>query len=137
MQTLLIASGNSLRGDDGVAHRVVELLGAGVEARSVMQLTPELAAEIAAYDTVVFLDAAVGIQTVTIEKVQKPAAPATLTHVSSPSEIVTLATALFGFRGRALECRIPVADFEAGRRLSPLAEAFAKEAAQMLGERTI
>jgi hydrogenase maturation protease len=137
MRTLLIACGNSLRGDDGVAHRVLELLGASAEARSVMQLTPELAAEIAGFDTVVFLDAAVGIQTVTIENVPKPTATATLTHVSRPAEIVALSTALFGFRGRALECRIPAADFAAGQQLSPLAERFAKEAAWLLGKRTI
>jgi hydrogenase maturation protease len=134
MRTLLIALGNSLRGDDGVAHRVLELLGARVEARSVMQLTPELAAEIAGFDTVVFLDAAAGIQTVTMEDVPEPTAAATLTHVSRPAEIVALSTALFGFRGRALECRIPVADFTAGQQLSPLAEHFANEAAQLLGQ---
>lgn len=137
MRTLLIACGNSLRGDDGVAHRVLELLGASAEARSVMQLTPELAAEMAGFDTVVFLDATVGIQTVTIENVPKPTAAATWTHVSRPSEIVALSTALFGFRGRAVECRIPVADFTAGGRLSPVAERFAHEAAQLLGERII
>jgi len=135
MRTLLIASGNSLRGDDGVAHRVLQLLDVKVEARSVMQLTPELAADIAAFDTVVFLDAAVGSETVTIEDVPKPTAPAALTHLSRPSEIVALSAALFGFRGRALECRIPVADFAPGRQLTPLAERFAKEAAQLLGER--
>jgi Ni,Fe-hydrogenase maturation factor len=137
MRTLFIASGNSLRGDDGVAHRVLELLGASAEARSVMQLTPELAAEIAGFDTVIFLDAAVGIQTVTMEDVPKPRAAATLTHVSRPAEIVALSTALFGFRGRALECRIPAADFAAAQQLSPVAERFANEAARLLGERTI
>jgi len=135
MRTLLIACGNSLRRDDGVAHRVVELLGA--EARSVMQLTPELAAEMAGFDTVVFLDAAVGIPTVTLEAVPKPTAAATLTHVSRPADIVALATALFGFQGRALECRIPVADFAAGQQLSPMAERLANEAAQLLAEQII
>ena len=137
MRTLLVASGNSLRGDDGVAHRVVQLLGARAEARSVMQLTPELAAEIAGFDTVIFLDAAVGVQAVSIEEVPKPSAAVTLTHVSRPAEIVALSAVLFGFRGRALECRIPVADFGAGEQLSPLAERFANEAAHLLVERTI
>jgi hydrogenase maturation protease len=136
MRTLLIACGNSLRGDDGVAHRVLELLGARAEARSVMQLTPELAAEIAGFDTVVFLDAAAGIQTVIIEDVPQPTAPAPLSHVSRSSEVVALSIALFGFHGRALECRIPVADFAAGQQLSPVAERFANQAAQLLRERT-
>jgi hydrogenase maturation protease len=132
MRTLLIASGNSLRGDDGIAHRVLQLLSADAEARSVLQLTPELAADIAGFDTVIFLDASVGSQTVTLEEVPKPAAPSALTHVTKPSEIVALSSALFGFQGRALQCRVPVADFGAGEKLSLYAEDFAKEAAQLL-----
>jgi len=99
MRTLLIASGNSLRGDDSVAHRVVALLGpdARTEVRSVLQLTPELAAEIAGFEMVIFLDAAVGSQAVTIADVPNPSGPPSLSHVSRPSEIVALAVELFGF----------------------------------------
>jgi hypothetical protein len=47
--TLYIAIGNALRGDDGMAQRALELLqpGLGSVTRTVTQLTPELAAEIA------------------------------------------------------------------------------------------
>lgn len=137
MRTLFIATGNFLRGDDAVAHRVLQLLGDGVETRSVMQLTPELAADIATFDRVVFLDAAAGSETVTLEDVPKPAAPAALTHVSKPSEIVALSAALFGFQGHALQCGIPVADFTAGEGLSRYAERFASEAAQLLAQRGV
>lgn len=134
MRTLIVASGNSLRGDDGVAHRVLELLDARAESRSVLQLTPELAAEIANVDTVIFIDAAVDGSVVTVEPVPRPTSPPALTHVSNPSDIVALSAALFGFRGRALQCRIPVTDFAPGEGLSPYAENFAQEAARLLSQ---
>jgi hydrogenase maturation protease len=135
---LLIAVGNPLRGDDGVAHRVLELLGPEVaaemevETRSVLQLTPELAAEMAGFESVVFLDAAVDSRSVTIREVPGLCGPASLTHVSRPSEIVALATKVFGFKGRALQCRIPVDHLDAGEGLSAQAESFAREAAGLL-----
>jgi len=132
--TLLVASGNSLRGDDGAAQRVLELVGpeAKAEMRSVMQLTPELAAEMAGFDTVIFLDAAADSETVTVTEVPKPEGPASLTHVSRPSEIVALASALFDFKGRAFECRIPAHDFDTGEGLNARTETFAREAARLV-----
>lgn len=134
MRTLLIASGNSLRGDDGAAQRVLELLGSETraEVRSVLQLTPELAAEMAGFELVVFLDAAVDSPKVTIAEVPKPRGPAALSHISRPSEIVALAGELFGFEGRALECRIPARRLEGGEGLTADAEAFAREAARFI-----
>jgi Ni,Fe-hydrogenase maturation factor len=102
------------------------------EVRSVLQLTPELAGEIAHADTVVFLDAAIDCDRLTVEATSEPTAPPALTHVSNPAEIVALSTALFGFKGRAFQCRIPVADLAPGVGLSPYTERFAREAARIL-----
>ena len=102
-----------------------------------LQLTPELASEIADADTVVFLDAAIECAAVSVElvrekAVREKATPRALTHASNPSEIIALSTALFGFKGRAFQCRIPVADLAAGEGLSPYSENFAREAARVL-----
>ena len=134
MRTLLIACGNCWRGDDGVAHHVLDLLGphSGAELRSVQQLLPEMAGEIAEVDVVVFLDAAVDCDRLSVEAVGEPEAPPALTHVSRPSEIVAVSRALFGFKGLAFQCRIPVADLATGQGLSPSAEGFAAEAARIL-----
>ena len=129
-----------MRGDDGAAQRVLDLLGphSGAELRSVQQLLPELAGEIADAELVVFLDAAIDCDGVSVEPVREPEAPPALTHVSRPSEIVVLSRALFGFKGLALQCRIPVADLSmrglmsTGEGLSPFAEGFAGEAARIL-----
>ncbi len=130
MRALLIAAGNSLRRDDGVAHAVLELLDA--EARAVFQLRPELAEDIAGYDTVVFIDADAGAEELSIGAVDDLPPSRLFTHVSTPAEIVALARSLFDFSGRAFLCRIPVDDLSAGEGLSPRATALAARAAEKL-----
>lgn len=61
---LVIGFGNSLRQDDGLGRHAAELLRADADGRNIdilqcHQLTPELAADVAASSLVVFLDAAV------------------------------------------------------------------------------
>lgn len=62
-KTLVIGYGNSLRGDDSVGPLVAERLSnqawPDVRCLAVHQLTPELAAEIAAAEEVYFVDASV------------------------------------------------------------------------------
>jgi len=114
-RTLLIAIGNPLRRDDGIAHAALRQWSAqDAEKLSVIQLTPELAETIAAFDRVVFLDADVTADHITIEPVStKPPVPS-LSHASSPAEIAALARALYGFQGEALVCRIPAGDLSFG-----------------------
>jgi Ni,Fe-hydrogenase maturation factor len=128
MRALVIAIGNPLRRDDGAAHHV--LIPPGPDRRAVLQLTPEMAEEIAGYDSVVFLDADVDAKQVELEPVDSVPGPSALTHVAKPSEIVALARTLFGFSGRAYTCRIPVSDLSEGEGLSPLTETFAQQASR-------
>lgn len=133
-RTLLLACGNRLRRDDGVAHAALALLPAaeGCETRSVLQLTPELAAEIAGYDKVIFVDAALSAIGPLLEPL--PAEPFTppLTHVSEPGDIVALARALFAFTGDAYLCRIQAPDLSQGEGLSAGAAEAALQAAYRL-----
>lgn len=131
MRTLAIAIGNVLRGDDGVAHAALEQV-AQIDRRWCLQLTPEHAAEIAAYDVVVFVDADAEAGDTVIETLRESQLPPQMTHIWSPAEIVALARALFRFTGRAFICRIPAEDFSASERLSPRAAAQACEAARQL-----
>jgi Ni,Fe-hydrogenase maturation factor len=131
---ILIASGNPLRRDDGVAHRVLRLLGddfAG-ETRSVLQLRPELAGEIAGYDSVLFLDADADAAAPRFEPLRGPSRNRPMSHALGAAEIVALATALFGFTGLAVLCRIPASDFSHGEGLSARSEAAATQAASLL-----
>jgi hydrogenase maturation protease len=120
MKTLLIACGNPLRGDDGAALAVVTMLRGGAGASAcLIQLTPELAPDIAPYDRVLFLDADASATIPQIEPIAAAPSAPTLSHASSPVEIVHLARALFKFRGKAYICRIPARDFSPREGLSP------------------
>ncbi len=131
MRALLIACGNPLRRDDGAAHRVLRFLAPAPDRvfREVLQLTPELAEEIARFDRVVFLDADAGSNVLAIEPLCRTMAHSPLSHFSTPAEIVALARALFGFAGDALLCRIPADDFSAGEIPEKEVLQFAQQAA--------
>ena len=133
--TLLVAIGNTLRRDDGAAHRVLELLElpAGVQAICCHQLTPEMSEEIAAADTVVFIDADVNPGTAQLEPLELGAGLNPLGgHFLRPEELLAIAQRLFAFRGEAWLCHVPGEDFGDGAGLSPVAEANAREAAQLI-----
>ena len=133
--TLLVAIGNTLRRDDGAAHRVLELLElpAGVESISCHQLTPEMSEEIAAADAVVFIDADVNPGTAQLEPLEPGAGLNPLGgHFLRPQELLAIAQRLFAFRGVAWLCHVPGADFGEGEGLSPVAEANARAAAQLI-----
>lgn len=135
MQTIYIAMGNALRGDDGVALRVLELLepAPGSLTRTVTQLTPELAAEIAPAKRVVFIDADPSSSRPQITPVDCSTLRSTpLAHALSPAELVRLAESLYGFAGQACICHVPAAVFDAGCRLSRRAEQGAIGAAELL-----
>jgi Ni,Fe-hydrogenase maturation factor len=131
MRTLLIACGNTLRGDDAAAHAALDSIQPGVNhtIRAVQQLTPELAPEIARFSRVVFVDADAEANALRIEPLcaTRPRSP--LTHAATPHELVALAAALFGFAGEAFLCRIPARHFGAGEDPAPEVLQSAQEAA--------
>ena len=133
LRTLLIACGNTLRCDDGVAHLVLRGIAPapGCETRFVQQLMPELAQELTGFGRVVFLDADARCMNLVIEPLPALVSRSPLTHAADAGEIVALARALFGFTGEAFVCRIPARDFSPGGSLSPVARRAIDEA---LGE---
>lgn len=111
MRVLVIAIGNPLRGDDGVAQAAATRLAIGqdCEILEVVELTPELAALLPGFGRVIFLDADLRTHEVSVEQLRTDAdtAPAG-SHMSAPGQIVSLARRLYRFTGEALLCRIPV-----------------------------
>jgi Ni,Fe-hydrogenase maturation factor len=134
MRTLLLACGNTLRGDDAAAHAVLDLIAPTNHhvTRAVHQLTPELAAEVARFSRVVFIDADAESNTIRIEPLNTGPARSPLTHAATPEEVVALASALFGFTGQAFVCRIPAQHFDAGEAPAPDVLEFAREAASQI-----
>ena len=136
MPALVIAIGNKLRRDDGVAHRVIKLLHSNVHftTRSVLQLAPEVAMELAPYDPVIFVDADVQARQVKIEPLRCVTIGSSWTHVSRPEETAALARILFGFSGQAFTCRVPALDLSTGDALSVHAKRFVPRAALQIEE---
>jgi hydrogenase maturation protease len=134
MPTLVVGVGNTLRGDDGVAARVLELLAAQpqreLNLRPTLSLVPELAVDIARHRRVIFVDADVRVENVTLERMTEEWQSDGL-HRFSPETLVRFARDL-GFTGDAWVCRIPVETMNAGEALSERAAAAANEAAQLL-----
>jgi hydrogenase maturation protease len=132
LHTVVLAIGNTLRGDDGVADHVADLLGArsGVDVRRVHQLTPELAEELAHATAVVFVDADPRATEARLERLIPAPQRSPLTHSVTAGELVMLAEQLYGFQGVAYLCHVPAEDFTEGDSLSEVAEAGARAAAQ-------
>jgi Ni,Fe-hydrogenase maturation factor len=95
-------------------------------------LAPEVANDIAAYDTVVFLDADSDVKELRIQSVDEEESPMPDSRTSRPAEIVALAREASSFAGRAFVCRIPATDVSAGEGLSRRAKISARRAAAAL-----
>ena len=135
MRALVVAVGNRLRADDGVAHRVADLLepSPGVTLRRVHQLAPEIAAELQDADLVIFLDADPETDVPSMERVGRSAETAgSLSHSMSPETLVAIASRIYGFGGEAWICRLYARDFSLSTEVSPEARSHAAEAARLV-----
>jgi hydrogenase maturation protease len=122
---LIIGYGNTLRGDDAAGRVAVEAIAArqypGVKTLSVHQLTPELAAEIAQAECVVFVDASASGKRFEGVVPLAPAPPyAALTHYMDPRGLLLMASVLYQANPAAYMITIPAERFELG---SPLSDA--------------
>ncbi len=132
MQALVIAIGNPLRADDGVAHHVAGLLH-GAAIRRVHQLAPEIAAEMQNTDTVIFLDADPAAERPSLDRIAASIeTTSSLSHSMSPGTLVAIARRLYGFRGEAWICRLYARDFGTSPEISPEAAAQVAPAAQLV-----
>jgi hydrogenase maturation protease len=125
---LVIAWGNPLREDDGVAWRVVEELRAlqprpfipPMRLRHAHQLTPEMAEWVSRAAGVVFVDArrdgAPG--EVRCEPVEPSAGANPLAHFLSPQALLLYAESLYGRAPRAVVLSVAGARFGLGEGLS-------------------
>jgi hydrogenase maturation protease len=135
-RTLIIAYGNPLRSDDGVAWRAADMLAeklsaSAVEILRLHQLAPELADTLRGFDRVIFIDAsfseAAAIEPGTIHMdeiaAQTPDLPR-FSHAFSPQKVLGLAVELYGVQPRAFSVNVQGANFDHGNALSaPVANA--------------
>jgi len=127
IRALILACGNSLRGDDAVALHVARELRSGLcepetEIHSSTQWTPELAESISQTDVVIFVDASAVLSpgAVQVRKISPiPDAPGSLSHRSSPAGLLALAQHLYKtVPSRAFLVTIGAQSFELSEELS-------------------
>ena len=125
--TLIIGIGNPLRGDDGLGWAVAEQLARdrsidGV-IRTVHQLTPELAQEMAAVPLVIMVDASregepgdLCMRSLTLPVEPHPAS----THATTPEELAALTATIYDHCPPVVIVTMVGADFDLGERCSTL-----------------
>lgn len=138
---LLLGCGNSLRSDDGIGpslcawaeRRLCSEPGMRVITRQ--QWTPDLAEEIAAADSVVFVDCSVSSAPgeVHLDEVTASAEPAPATHSCSARELLALANELYGrIPQKSLLLTVGAGSTDLGEKFSAPVEAAVIEARQLL-----
>lgn len=123
---LIIAYGNPLRSDDGIAWHVAPELekyfaGRRVEICCVQQLMPEISETISRCRLVIFIDAAVGglAGEVRCEPIAVGRRVSGGSHQLTPAESVAIAEVLYGNKPRAFAVTVCGENFEHGEALSP------------------
>jgi hydrogenase maturation protease len=123
---LVVGYGNSLRGDDGAGWHAARLLAGdprldGARVLAQHQLTPELAAEVAAASRVVLVDATTEAQpgSILVRRVSPaPPAPSAWSHHLAPEALAGLAKALYGAVPPIVLVSVAAGSFAVGDRLS-------------------
>ena len=122
---LIIAYGNPLRSDDGLAWRVAEKLSEqyltrDVEIITCHQLTPELALPASQASLVLFIDAAnAGIPgEIATQPIEARQSSSIFTHEFSPSTILNVAQELYGRCPNAFAISLCGECFDHGETLS-------------------
>jgi hydrogenase maturation protease len=126
---LVIGYGSTLRGDDRVGYQVAETVGewqlSQVRSIAVHQLLPELAADIAEVEIVVFVDAVVAIDSptpdITITPIFAGDDENFSTHIITPQLLLGMTQKLYGAIPVAYLLTIPAIDFTLGATLSSIA----------------
>lgn len=142
MNTLLIGYGNTLRRDDGLGFRVAEAVETwqipGVKALPCHQLTPELAADIAEADRVIFVDATLPQDPhspIVVQRLLPKAGPSSLQgHHSDPKSLLSLTQALYRQQPIAYSMLLPSWDMGYGESLSPIAQVGLNQGLRLLKE---
>jgi len=130
-RVLIVAYGNPLRCDDGLAWRAAGELKhkfprSEVEIICSHQLAPEMAETVSRFAAVIFVDAAAADmegevrpgQIVCVE-VSKPVEPVHFSHHLSPAAVVALAKQIYGASLRAFSVTLTGECFDHGESLSP------------------
>ncbi len=130
MNYLVIGYGNSLRGDDGAGQRVAEQVENwhldNVRSLALHQLTPEVAADIAEAETVIFVDAITPteepIAQIQVTPIQAQETSTHWAHFQDPRSLLALTQQVYGTVPPSWWILIPAVDFEFGEHFSAITQ---------------
>ena len=141
---LILACGNTLRGDDGVGLWLAEWAAQhfsqqpGVRVVADHQWTPELAEDVAHAHSVLFIDCSLGSDTGSLHLtpvVPSPSGPEHNTHHLGAAELLALGRELYSSLPReALQLTIGAGLTELGESFSPAVTAALPEACKLIEE---
>jgi hydrogenase maturation protease len=122
-RVLVLAYGNPLRSDDGVAWHAAEILRDRCPSANIVsahQLTPEFAEMAAVAGGVIFMDAAQNGDpgSIVCAQVNGGEDRGQGSHWLTPAQVIALCEELYGVTPRALTISIAGASFDHGDRLS-------------------
>ena len=126
-RVLIVAYGNPLRTDDGLAWRAAAALEdkfscSDVEIVRIHQLTPELAETVSRCEAVIFVDAAPALNgppgEIRCAQIRPSETPSGFSHQLAPEAIVALAHQLFAVRPAAVSVTLTGECFDHGESLS-------------------
>ena len=133
---LVIGYGNTLRSDDGIGQIVAMEVKAWnlaqVTSIYVHQLTPELAEKIAKFETVIFVDASITTQQVTLTPIKNKQNSKNWTHHLTPTSIINLTEFLYQTKPQAYLIDIPIENLNFGEKISNLAQQGKQEALKII-----
>lgn len=139
---LILACGNTLRGDDGVGPWLCawasQRFSSDPEVLAIarQQWTPDLAEDIVAVESVLFLDCSVESapgRVVLVEVARAAPAPGLATHHIGASELLALTQELYGTQPRqALLLTVGAGSTELGESFSPAVNAALPDACNLL-----
>jgi hydrogenase maturation protease len=136
---LIIGYGNTLRSDDGagqiVANQIASWCLPRVRSLAVHQLTPELAEDIANFDTVIFVDAIISSninsEEIKIKTIECDDQYFNLGHTSNPRSLLYLSKIIYNKILKVYWILIPAINFEFGEKISDITK---KEIEQSLAK---
>ena len=129
---LVIGYGNDMRRDDGAGRWVaeqIEMLGrSDIDVRSVTQLSPELALDVSGRSLVVFVDASVDAEDLSVQPVGAEPGAQVMTHHGDPASLLALVPTVGTMPAAAYLVSIPASDLDLGFTMSPATESAARRA---------
>jgi hydrogenase maturation protease len=138
MKTLVIGYGNESRRDDGIGWFVAEALAGmnlpHVEIQTLHQLEVELAEDLAGYDRVIFVDAAVPESPLPFQcsRVTPDFQSHAVAHYLTPPDVLSLCKTLYGYEPDAWLFSIRGEDFNFGMELTPSVEQAGREVVERI-----